>query len=619
MPRRVITMIYAGALLLLPSIAVTGQDTRKARVVANQPVHNIVEYGAVGDGKTLNTVAIQKAVDSCAAQGGGKVLVPAGDFVSGPVFLKSNVNFHLGAGATLRGSRNIKDFPRQKMETHGHLINEFRASLLTGFKLENVSITGRGVLDGQGEVWWKEKDAGRGGSRPVVIYLCDCRRVSIGGVKVINSPSWTILPLLCRNVSIHNITIKNPWKPYHNCDGIDVHSCSNVRISDCYIDTGDDGICLKSIPDWFVSANGTGTVDYSKPRIPCENVVIENCVVEHAHSGVGIWAEVIGGLQNVVINNCVFDGTRAGIRIARYPWPGGYVKNIRASNIVMRRVEWVIELSSELPGYMKADGIKPGPDAESTPVFQNIHFSNITATRARMACEMHGMTAAPVRDVSFNNIRIDADKGFDIRNAENILLDNVEVACRGPALCTEDVRNLEVNRLVGTEPQADVPIIQLTSTSDVWVRGCTAVAGTGTFVGIVGDGNRDVLLQGNRLSRAKREQGPADPSPTWSSSSYAYSGSAMWRTSGNRNSFLPVPGAVLKTIRREWDANRILYGINGIHRLESGARPDVRLPSGDRREIYIVMAWQVPETLLIAEDGELLRKDAEFDYRAFLK
>jgi hypothetical protein len=285
----------------------------------------------------------------------------------------------------------------------------------------------------------------------------------------------------------------------------------------------------------------------------------------------------------------------------------------------MRRVEWVIELSSELPGYMKAGGIKPGPDAESTPVFQNIHFSNITATRARMACEMHGMAAAPVRDVSFSNIRIDADKGFDIRNAEDILLDNVEVACRGPALCAEDVRNLEVNRLVGTEPQTDVPIIELTSTSDVWVRGCTAVAGTGTFVGLVGDGNRDVLLQGNRLSRAKRERGPADPSPTWSSSSYAYSGSAMWRTSGDRNLFLPVPAAVLKTIRREWDANRILYGINGIHRLESGARPDVRLPSGDRREIYIVMAWQVPETLLIAEDGELLRKDAEFDYRAFLK
>ena len=102
-------------------------------------------------------------------------------------------------------------------------------------------------------------------------------------------------------MNIRNVTIKNPWKPYHNCDGIDVHSCSNVRISDCYIDTGDDGICLKSIPDWFVSAGGSNTVDYSKPRIPCENVVIENCVVEHAHSGVGIWAEVIGGLRNVVL------------------------------------------------------------------------------------------------------------------------------------------------------------------------------------------------------------------------------------------------------------------------------------------------------------------------------
>ena len=167
MPHRsLVALICTCTLLVAASIPVSGQEDHNARKEANSPVHNIVDYGAVGDGRTLNTAAIQKAVDSCAAQGGGKVLVPAGDFVSGPVFLKSNVNFHLSAGATLRGSRNMEDFPRQKMETHGHLINEFRASLLTGFKLENVSITGQGVLDGQGEVWWKEKDAGRGGSRP---------------------------------------------------------------------------------------------------------------------------------------------------------------------------------------------------------------------------------------------------------------------------------------------------------------------------------------------------------------------------------------------------------------------------------------------------------------------
>jgi hypothetical protein len=228
------------------------------------------------------------------------------------------------------------------------------------------------------------------------------------------------------------------------------------------------------------------------------------------------------------------------------------------------------------------------------------------------------MATAPIRDVSFSNIRIEADRGFDIRSAENVLLDNVEVACRGPALLAEDVRNLEVRRLIGSEPLADVPIIQLTKASDIWIHGSTAVAGTGTFLGLVGDGNRDVLLEGNRLSRAERQRSPVEPSPTWSTSSYAYSGSAMWRTSGDRNRFLPVPLAVMETIRREWDARRI-HGINGIHRLESGARPDVTLPPGDRRRIYIVMVWDLPEKLLIAEDGELLRKDVEFDYKAFLK
>ena len=611
-----IIILVAFALFLLPAVTVSAEDGKQARAV-----HNILDYGAVADGKTVNTAAIQKAVDACAAEGGGQVLVPAGVFVSGPVFLKSNINFHLGAGATLRGSTDMADYPEQRMETHGHVINEWRASLLTGFKLENVSITGHGVLDGQGEVWWKEKDAGRGGKRPVIIYLCDCQRVTIEDVKVINSPGWNILPMLCRNVTIHNVTIKNPWNSYHNSDGIDLHSCSDVRISDCYIDTGDDGICLKSIPDWFVSSDGTGKVDYSKPRIPCENVLIENCIVKHAHSGVGIWAEVIGGLRNVVVNNCIFEGTRSGIRIARYPWSGGYVKNVRVSNIVMRRVEWVFQVSSELAGHHKqAGGLQPGPDPETTPVFKDIHFSNITATGARMACEMYGMPKSPVRNVSFSNVRIEADKGFDLRNAEGILLDNVQVSSPGPAVMADRVRDVELKRLVGIQPQSDVPIIQLTNTKDVWIHGCTAAEGTGTFVGLVGDGNRGMLMEGNRLSDAKVEQGSVEPMPAWSASTYAYTGSAMWRMSGHRNLFLPVPPAVMKTIRGEWDNGRIAYAVNGILRLESGARHDIKLPPGDRRRIYIVKAWKVPETLLIAEDGELLRKEGgEFNFRDNLK
>ncbi len=577
-------------------------------------IFDVTQFGAIGDGQTLNTAAIQKAVDACAAAGGGTVLVPGGTFVSGPIFLRSNIEFHLSAGAVLQGSRDFADYPPLDVESHGHHINAFLASLLTGYNLENVSITGHGVLDGQGEVWWAEIDAGRGGPRPVTIYLCDCERVLIEGVKVMNSPAWTILPLLCRNVTIQGVTIKNPWKPYHNCDGIDVHSCNNVRISNCYVDTGDDGICLKSIPEWFISANGTMKTDYSKPRIPCENVVIENCVVEHGHSGVGIWAEVIGGMRNVAVSNCVFDGTRQGIWINRYPAPGGYVKDIRFDNIIMRRVEIVMAVTS----YLDPAKVEEGPGKEDTPEFSNIHISNITATKARFACEAYGLPKMPIRDISFSHIRIEADKGFDIRDAEGILLDDVEVTCPGPAVLAENVRNLELRRLIDAAPQTGIPSVQLTNTQDVWIHGCKAVAGTDVFLGQVGDENRNVVLEENELSQAARAQGAVEPVPTWNFSSYAYSGSAMWRMSGIANPFLPVPPSVIDTIRREWDTDR-LNTINSIFRLESGGKPGVDLAAGDKRRIYIIEIWSNAEKLIICEDGELLRKIDDPDWHAWGK
>lgn len=577
-------------------------------------IYDVKDYGAIGDGVTMNTVAIQKAVDACAAAGGGKVVVPAGVFMSGPIHLKSHIEFHLSAGAIVRGSANRADYPPQDMESHGYRFNEWLASLVTGYKLENVSITGRGVLDGHGKPWWGEIDAGRGGQRPVTIYLCDCDRVLIEGVTVMNSPAWTVLPLLCRNVTIRDIAIKNPWKPYHNCDGMDIYSCRNVHITGCHVDTGDDGICLKSLPDFFVSSCGAKTVDYSKPRIPCENVIIDACHMEHAHSGVGIWAEVIGGMRNVAVSNCVFDGTRTGIRINRYPQPGGYVKDVRIDNIIMRRVESVFEVSS----YFDVAKMEEGPDRETTPVFENIHISNVTATQARFACEMYGLPDMPVRNVSFSNISIEADKGFDIRNAENITLDNVTVTCPGPAVMARDARNLELHRMTAAAPQAGIPAIQLANTHDTWIHGCKAVAGTGMFLGLVGTDNRDILLQENHLSPAAQIQGETQPVADWSHCSCAYSGSSMWRKSGDINPFLPVPPAVMDAIRRELSADKI-HCLVGIHRIESGARRGLELPAGDRRRMYITEDWNSPIKLVIAEDGELLRKIDDPAWRVYGK
>ena len=575
----------------------------------------VTDHGAVGDGATTNTAAIQKAVDACAAAGGGRVVVPAGVFVSGPIFLKSHVEFHLVAGAVLRGSPTIADYPLLDCQARGYHIDRWwHASLLTGTNLENVAITGRGTIDGRGEVWWKAKEAGQlKFIRPMTVFLFDCERVRVDGVRVMDSPSWTTVSILCRNMTFHDLTIRNPFKPYHNCDGINFVSCRNVRISNCSIDTGDDGITLKSLPDFGMVTGdmvkkGDIAVDYSKPRIPCEDFTITNCVVEHAHSGVGIWAEVIGGMRNIVVSNCVFDGTRVGIKIARWPPPGGFMKDIRVSNIVMRRVEVPLEVSS----FADPKAIGPGPDRETTPEISNIHISDITATKARVACQAHGLPKMPLRDVSFSRIRIEADRGFEVRDAENILLDDVTVSCPGPAVMARDVKGLEIRRLDAARPQADVPAIELTRCANAWIHGCRMRDGSGPFVGLVGDANAGLVLGDDPLPLTRAE---IQPTPTWSSSSYAFTGSCLWRTEGGTNPFLPVPPAVADTIGKHWDRGRI-HGIHGIHRLESNARPDVTLPAGDLREIYVVMAWSVPEVLLIAEDGELLRKAENFDYQA---
>lgn len=321
--------------------------TTIASLAATPPFHDVKNYGVVDDGTTLATAAIQKAVDTCAAEGGGKVVIPPGRYLIGPISLKSHVQIELEPGAVLLGSTNISDYQAIDGRWEG-VERKVYASLFTGHDLESVSITGRGVIDGRGAVWWAANrqtgalrnrmgikgrepenppEAPLRWPRPRVINLYHCTNVLVRDVTLLNSPAWTVHPVYCRNVTLDNLTIINPSNS-PNTDAIDPDSCQDVRISNCHFDVGDDCIVIKS------GYNEDGR----RVGIPCENILVNNCTFAHGHGGVVIGSEMSGSVRNVTVANCVFDGTQRGLRVKTSLGRGGVVENFRASNLVMRNI-----------------------------------------------------------------------------------------------------------------------------------------------------------------------------------------------------------------------------------------------------------------------------------------
>jgi polygalacturonase len=421
-------------------------------------VFNIREYGATGDGQTLDSRAIQKAIDSCAKQGGGTVHLPAGQYLTGSLFLRNNITFHLDAGAVILGSENPADYPVIHSRWEGRHQDTY-APLIGGNDLQNIAVMGRGTIDGCGAIWWKAKrEKTLAHPRPRLISFSDCNNVLIEGITAINSPSWTINPIHCQNVNIHAITIINPADS-PNTDGINPDSCRLVRISDCYVSVGDDCITIKSgteheRPDRFAS---------------CRDITITNCTLERGHGGVVIGSEMSGGVKNVVISNCVFIGTDRGIRIKSRRGRGGTIEDIRVSNLIMDGV--LCPFTMNLYYHIGERGNKNVSDKnarsvnDGTPRLRRIHFSHITACEVKHAAGfLYGLAEMPLEDISLSDISIsisaEADSGypemaddipsmsqagFFIRNARRIRLEHVQVTGqRGPAFDIDHSTEVEI-------------------------------------------------------------------------------------------------------------------------------------------------------------------------------
>ena len=364
------------------------------------------KYGAKADGTTNDTHALQSAIDACAAKG-GKVVLAGGTFLSGPLVLKSNVDLHVDAGATLLGSSNHDDYPE---------ITEFRnpgrQSLLSAKNAQNISITGGGIIDGAGQSWWAEARSHRDHGvmevgnvfRPRLIVFDHCKHILIEGVTVQNSPSWQIVPYYADDVTIRNVKIlADPHSP--NTDAIDPFSSSHMRIEHVYSDVGDDNIAIKS-----------GAINSPGPDSPSTDITISDCTFMHGH-GLSIGSEIAGGAQNITATNIHFDGTDQGIRIKANRDRGNDVSHIVFRNLVMKDVKTAILISEYYPKVLPPPDDKPEPVTRLTPHFHDITIDNLQATGSNVAGVVIGLPESPVTDVMLNNVSIQAEKGLTISNA----------------------------------------------------------------------------------------------------------------------------------------------------------------------------------------------------------
>jgi len=470
-------------------------------------IYEVTEFGAVGDGETLCTEAMQKAIDKCAADGGGKVIVPPGQYITGSMFLKSNVCFEIFPGAVVIFDDTIENCPIVKGKWEG-IEREVYASLFTGHNLDNVSIIGRGKIDGQGEKWWNAhfknrelrkkynikgrepdnpKDSPLKAPRPRLINLYHCTNVLISELTFIDSPAWTIHPVYCENLTVEKISIIQPYES-PNTDGINPESCKNVRILNCFVDCGDDCITIKS------GYNEDGR----RVGKACENIVISNCTFAHGRSAIGIGSEMSGGVKNVAISNCVFNGTLRGLRIKTNRERGGTVENYRADNLVISNVETAISIDMY---YGKKD-IKKAPVSEKTPHFKNIQISNITATDVVNSALITGLPEANVEDISITNSNFTTKNGFEINFVKNIDLRDVTVNCEtGNPLTVNHSEDVEIDNFGTEDVLKDNAVIKLTSVNEIFISNCNVKKGTEVF--LKSENISDLELTNNRLRAAK--------------------------------------------------------------------------------------------------------------------
>jgi len=411
----------------------------------------ITDYGAVADGKTLNTDALVKTIAACQAAGGGKVVVPAGEFLSGPFDFVSKMALHLEKDAVLRFSDKIAlyELPgvAQRADEGTDGVSGSLKAPITGKNLTDIAVTGHGTIDGNGKAWWPRSGKKAWvGDKPLstplprtdMIQFTGCKRVLLENVTISNAAQFHVVPHYCDGVTCRDLKIIAPSNS-PNTDGIDPSNSRNVLITRCLIDVGDDNISFKARRD----AN-------DKLTVPTENIYVTDCVFLHGH-GVSVGSRVWSGIRNIVVDNCTFDGTGNGIRVKSARTRGGLMENITYSNIKMKNVGTALTINMYY--FDRTEGAQPV--TPETPIVRNVRIQNISVTGAKAAGDITGLPEMPVSDIVLENVEIAAETGFRVKDAKNVEFKNVKIKAEtGKALTVESATVKGVESFGDTTPDA---------------------------------------------------------------------------------------------------------------------------------------------------------------------
>jgi len=458
----------------------------------------ITDFGAISGGQILCTRAFAEAIEAVSKKGGGKVIIPRGLWLTGPITLKSNIELYSETGALVVFSTDKNLYPL--IETNFEGYNTYRCiSPINGRNLENIAFTGKGIFDGSGDVWravkkdkltdqqWNKLVASGGVAigktwypsqqfingekvaemnvprnlktkaefeqvkdflRPVMISLVSCKKVLIDGPTFQNSPAWCIHPLLCEDFILRNATVRNPWYS-QNGDGIDIESCKNSLIHDSNFDVGDDAICIKSGKDKEGRDRG----------VPNENLIVKNCIVYHGHGGVTVGSEMSGGVRNLHVSNCTFLGTDVGLRFKSNRGRGGVVENIYISNVEMINIPTqAISFNLYYSGKSPSDdseisdngtAMKLLPVTEETPQFKNIFIHDVNCKGAYQGIFLQGLPEMMLENVQLENIKMEADYGLICSDAKNIKIKNLTFKTKNtPAINLKNSTNITIDGFV---------------------------------------------------------------------------------------------------------------------------------------------------------------------------